>query len=273
MAHKCADQLRLARTPDPPATDRGYYAAVNWDVAWCAHTTDEAYAGSTMDEMRRLDAARQDLDQARRHRAKVLADLQKASAEAHTELRTSETSMEKWAAKAHVAPSALSLLATDREWKPRGSSVYEAIDGITGGRYRLAELRAEFDAAEAEVTKARGALRVADAAAVAAEIGPTSSRPYADTAMDVLLIDDVLVNRRPDRVILDVRLRNPGACSVNVTRAVLRILERRRFLTVFHPTADYDLLVEDDVNQVPVSHHIRPDEVDRFTLRVRLFSG
>lgn len=82
-----------------------------------------------------------------------------------------------------------------------------------------------------------------------------------------LLIDDVLVVKRDDRVVLDVRLRNQGTGPVNVTAAAVRILERKSFLTHYHPTADYDLLIEQDYNEIGVAHLIKPaDVVDCFTL-------
>ncbi|MFI6520592.1 hypothetical protein ACIBF1_33920 [Spirillospora sp. NPDC050679] len=88
----------------------------------------------------------------------------------------------------------------------------------------------------------------------------------AATPAGSLLIDDVLVDRRADRVVLDVRLRNSGPGPVNVTRATVRVLDRKKFLAAYHPTADYELLIEDDVNQTPVAHYLKPDDVDRFTL-------
>ncbi|MFW3464517.1 hypothetical protein ACN24M_39095 [Streptomyces microflavus] len=88
-----------------------------------------------------------------------------------------------------------------------------------------------------------------------------------------LLIDDVLPDKRADHVVLDIRIRNSGTAVVNVTRATVRILDRRKFLAAYHPTADYELLIEGDTSQRSVAHYLKADDVDRFTLTLGFAPG
>ena len=219
---------------------------------------------NAMDEMSSPDDARRKLEEAQKVRTAAEVNLRKAGIEAHARLKASGKPLTAWATEAHVSGSELSNLATHRDWRPRGRAIYEAIDRITDGDYRLAQLRDELDAAEKAINEARTVVRVADLAAEAAGGQTIQNEP---NAANDLRIDDVLVDRQADRVVLDVRLRNPGTRSVNVTRVAVRILERRRFLAAYPSTADYDLLIEGDHNEVgDFSHYIKSDEVDRFHL-------
>jgi hypothetical protein len=98
----------------------------------------------------------------------------------------------------------------------------------------------------------------------------SSPRRTAPEVSDVdkaaLSIDDVLVSRGAGHVVLDVRLRNAGEASANVTRATVRVLDRQPFLTAYTPSARYDVLIDGDHNEVAVAHHVRPGEVDQFLL-------
>jgi hypothetical protein len=107
-----------------------------------------------------------------------------------------------------------------------------------------------------------------------------SARPVTDSGLQAdgttgdgravgqLDIDDVVITKRSKRIDLDVRVRNSGARTVNITRANLQILSRLPAAAVYVPSAKYDLLVEGTDNVIPVAHALPPDTVDRFIIRV-----
>lgn len=110
---------------------------------------------------------------------------------------------------------------------------------------------------------------------------PTASEPQvtAPERMVVgenksLAIDDVIVKKNREHVRLEVRIRNVGRSTVNVTRATLRILKTVAVAAaVYSPSASYDLIVESDYNEIDVAHVLAPDEVDWFTIRVGFSSS
>ena len=67
---------------------------------------------------------------------------------------------------------------------------------------------------------------------------------------------------------LDVRLRNAGTETVNVTRADLHVMKRVPYAGVYKASARYDLILEAEHNMVALAHVLQPNEVDRFVLRV-----
>lgn len=83
-----------------------------------------------------------------------------------------------------------------------------------------------------------------------------------------LLVDDVIVTKQREHILLDVRVRNTGTSVVNITRADLHILKRVPYAAIYRPSASYDLLLEGDHNVIGLAHVLRSNEVDRFTIRV-----
>jgi len=81
-----------------------------------------------------------------------------------------------------------------------------------------------------------------------------------------LSIDDVIVTKKAAGVQLDVRVRNRSPLTVNITRASVHILNRRPAPSVYKPSAEYQLLITGNDNDVVVSHALRPNEVDNFLL-------
>lgn len=161
------------------------------------------------------------------------------------------------------------------------SHVSEVLRGVKPPSPDMAQrLARALDAAPGDVRTARVlAEKIADAKADARrrtrDAGEgTPARGSHDTVPDNggalsnawIVIDDVLVTRGTDTVLLDVRVRNAGTRSANITRVALRLLERSHFLTSYVPSATYDLLVESDVNEMRVAHFLAPDTVDQFLI-------
>ncbi len=85
----------------------------------------------------------------------------------------------------------------------------------------------------------------------------------------LLNIDDVIISTADAHVVLDVRVRNTGGRTVNITRANLHVIHRMPFASVYHPSAAYDLLLQNEGdNQIAIAHVLSPDTVDRFLVRV-----
>ena len=172
------------------------------------------------------------------------------------------------ARKNRLPASALSKLNLPKgggEWQPLRIDSYQLIDEITGGQFGLAELRRVLDEAKDQVRQAQTAVSLAEARTDKAHaMHKASARTRAPDS--TLVIDDVLVDRRSDRVVLDIRVRNAGEHAADITRVAVRIVTREEFLTAYTATAHYDLRVDGDYNEVGVAHLVRPDDVDRFTL-------
>ena len=83
-----------------------------------------------------------------------------------------------------------------------------------------------------------------------------------------LTIDDVIVNSTAGHTTFDVRIRNASKKVVNVTRAT--IVPRFKIFPPgpVHISACYMLSnpKRDGYNDVPISHSLKPDEVDRFLI-------
>jgi hypothetical protein len=83
-----------------------------------------------------------------------------------------------------------------------------------------------------------------------------------------LSIDDVIVRNSRDHVELDVRLRNAGGEVVNVTRAEIDVIERVPYAAAYKASAHYDMQIDGVHASKPISHVLRPGEVDSFVLRL-----
>ncbi|MET8089937.1 hypothetical protein [Micromonospora sp. NPDC005220] len=215
-----------------------------------------------------LAAARAAHNAAVARKDEALANLREAGIQARLAIDELDDTLGNIAKKNGLLPATLTRLNPSRidgSWSPHGIEIYETIDKITYGRYRLVELRRAFDNAKEEAKRAETTVSLAEARTD----GKHAARMASATAQAVdsqLVIDDVLVDRRSDRVVLDVRVRNAGERAVNITRVAVRITERTRFLASYPVTAHYDLRVDGDYNEVDVAHHVKPDDVDRFTL-------
>lgn len=84
----------------------------------------------------------------------------------------------------------------------------------------------------------------------------------------LILIDDVVVGKAKNHVVLDVRLRNAGQAVANITRLNLHVLNRVPYAATYSPSASYDLLLSDIDNTISVSHALRPEEVDNLLVKV-----
>jgi hypothetical protein len=84
----------------------------------------------------------------------------------------------------------------------------------------------------------------------------------------VLSIDDVIVTVKDWKTSLDVRVRNHGKSTINITQALISIIERVRLnpAAYYEVSAGYDLFIDSEHNSVAVSHVLAPGEVDRFSL-------
>ena len=80
--------------------------------------------------------------------------------------------------------------------------------------------------------------------------------------------EPVIVTTESNHIRLDVRIRNTGTGTVNITRAVLHVLRRTPLAALVPESASYDLLLESEYNEVIVAHVLMPGEVDRFIIRV-----
>ncbi|MGW0846931.1 hypothetical protein ACWD26_43820 [Streptomyces sp. NPDC002787] len=183
--------------------------------------------------------------------------------------RESGLTLKRLAQQMGLLEPALSKLYPKKEttvWKPQGIDAYLAIDDHTGSEFQLALRRRALDTAERELKDATDALALAEARADReGPAAPVAAQRVPVNGADVV-VDDVLVDRLYDRVVLDVRVRNAGDQVANITRAVLRIIKRRRFLAAYAPSARYDLLIDGDHNECAVAHRLAPDEVDGFLL-------
>ncbi len=211
-----------------------------------------------------LAAARAERDTANDRVKTARSDLQAASILAKGAIDELDGTLDAIAKKHQLSPSTLSKLSPqtdDGGWEPRRMQTYQAVDDITRGQYQLAELRAAFDKAVRQLKEAGKAVLVAEARA-----DRPSAAPRPRPADNPLVIDDVLVERHADRVVLDTRVRNTGAHAANITRAAVRIVDRTAYLTAYATSANYDLKVDGDYTEIGVAQMVKPDDVDRFTL-------
>ncbi|MEU6804733.1 hypothetical protein [Streptomyces neyagawaensis] len=222
---------------------------------------------------RDLAGARAAHEGAERRVRQARADLRQAGIKAKIALDESSRerglTLERIAQRMGLQGPALSRLNPQKEttqWKPQGVDAYRAIDEYTGSRFQLVLLRRALDVAMKELKDATDALALAEARADREGSEATlEARHVPQNGADVV-VDDVLVDRMYDRVVLDVRVRNAGTQVANITRAVLRITKRRRFLAAYAPSARYDLWIDGDHNECAVAHHLAPAEVDGFLL-------
>jgi len=127
----------------------------------------------------------------------------------------------------------------------------------------------EIDVDPAIVAAIIGAIATIAAAAIGVWLKSKkqSDNNNIDDAGNVLRIDDVIVKKK-QLVRLDVRLRNVGSTTVNVTQADLHILSRSPAAAAYAPSASYDLLLEAEHNVLPVAHALQRNDIDRFLIRV-----
>lgn len=215
-----------------------------------------------------MAAARAARDAAVDREEAALADLRAAGIEARLAIDEMDGKLGDIARENRLPASALSKLNPrkgDGAWEPLRIDSYQTIDEITGGQYGLAELRRVLDKAKQQVRRAETAVSLVEARTDKAHATHTASARTREQD-STLVIDDVQVDRRSDRVVLDIRVRNAGDRAADITRAALRIVTREEFLTAYAATAHYDLRVDGDYNEVDVAHLVKPDDVDRFTL-------
>jgi hypothetical protein len=196
------------------------------------------------------------------------AQLRKAGIKALAELEQEFGSQAAVAIALHYSEgtvSKLRLSGSDTRWKPRGPAFYKAMDKATESRHELVRLRDGFDQAKRAVDEAQVVVHDAQAA-VDADIFVLGAAPSSSAA--VVTIDDVHVSQDHRRVGLDVRVRNTGTATANLTRVAVRILDRERYLAAYAPSADYDLLVDGDGGETGVGHSLLPGEVDSFLVRL-----
>ncbi|MFF3334986.1 hypothetical protein ACFYWX_36515 [Streptomyces sp. NPDC002888] len=220
-----------------------------------------------------LRAARTAHEAAVKREVQAFAELREASIRARRAIdeacERAGLPLRKLAQQMSMTPSALSKLnpqKDDGSWKPQGAIAYQAIDDFTANEFQLARLRRALDEARAQVRRAESDVSLAEARTDSERPGTTVDAPPAPPDGAEVVIDDVLVDQRHDSVVLDVRVRNSGVRAANITRTVVRIVERQRFLTAYAPSAQYDLLIDGDHNEGGVAHGLGPDEVDRFLL-------
>jgi hypothetical protein len=215
-----------------------------------------------------LAAARAARDAAVAREQAALADLRAAGILARLAIEEMDGTLGDIARKNRLPASALSKLNPrkgDGAWEPLRIDSYQMIDHITGGQYELVKLRQVFDEAKQLVKRAETAVSLADARTDKAHA--TRTAMAGTRAQDgPVVIDDVLVDRRSDRVVLDIRVRNAGDRAADITRAAVRVLTRAEFLTAYPVTAHYDLRVDGDYSETGIAHLVKPDDVDRFTL-------
>ncbi len=87
----------------------------------------------------------------------------------------------------------------------------------------------------------------------------------------VLRIDDVGVRHfGAGWVELDVRLRNAGSGTANLTHLDLHVLERHNAMAVIPPSATYELMLHPCLphNLIRIAHVLEPGDVDRVLVRV-----
>ncbi|MEU4743535.1 hypothetical protein AB0G02_24155 [Actinosynnema sp. NPDC023658] len=216
-----------------------------------------------MTEVTRLAAVRQAHEAAIAAREHARGALKKAGIQARAFLENQSGTLQEQADRAGVSPPVLSRLkpAKNGDWKAMDPSTYRAIDGLTNGQFRLEELRNAYDAAAKQANQGELDLRL-----VESEVDATPGPLSATTPDTHLVVDDVLVEQRRRSVVLDVRVRNSGHRIVNITRVAVRVIERRAFLASSPSTGDYDLKVDGDYSEAYVAHHVKPDDVDRFTV-------
>src|SRR5688500_11383200 len=101
-----------------------------------------------MVETDRLKDARAGRAVAAARHEEALVELLKGGIQAKVELDGGDEKLTDIATRANISLSTLSKLNPGKaRWVPLGMVSYEAIDGVTGGRFRLAELRKTVDAA------------------------------------------------------------------------------------------------------------------------------
>jgi hypothetical protein len=103
---------------------------------------------------------------------------------------------------------------------------------------------------------------------IVAAITGAAPNCYPGTMLGALVIDDIITSQQTTHLLLDIRVRNSGSTTVNITRADLHVISRVTYAGVYQPSASYDLLLSDEHNVISVAHVLRPEEVDRFTIRV-----
>ena len=85
-----------------------------------------------------------------------------------------------------------------------------------------------------------------------------------------LQIDDVVVQPRSSdgQVVLNVIIRNAGAAPANTTRTDVHVLARQEERAPYGPSANYELLISGEHNELATPHLVPPGAVDHFTLRL-----
>lgn len=94
------------------------------------------------------------------------------------------------------------------------------------------------------------------------------SNELVGPANDGLRIDDVIVHTAGNHIELDVRIRSTSAETVNITRADVEIVERNAYASIPVTSAEYDLIIAGEHNEVAVAHFLLKGEVDRFSLKL-----
>lgn len=103
--------------------------------------------------------------------------------------------------------------------------------------------------------------------------GPSTGQNALRGHVGQLSIDDVIVEKEAGSVRLDVRVRNTGSSTINITRACVVILERVAYAGFYEASATYDLLISGERNSTAVAHALTAGEVDSFLLRLSFSRG
>lgn len=102
------------------------------------------------------------------------------------------------------------------------------------------------------------------------EIGKQQAESQRKQTKPALLeIVDIMVKKyRAPNCVVDLKLLNSGERTAFLTEVSAEVLERK-FVPIkgkVEPSANYELLIDTDINIIEVSHDIKPNDVDRLLL-------
>jgi hypothetical protein len=89
------------------------------------------------------------------------------------------------------------------------------------------------------------------------------------SSISTLQIADLVISEpKSPHPVIDIKLFNPSSTVAFLTDIVALVLESRPFAGLVKPSAEYDLLIEDNRNVLKVSHEIRPNSTERIIVRL-----
>lgn len=98
------------------------------------------------------------------------------------------------------------------------------------------------------------------------EIGKQQAEQPTAEGAALEIVDLAVEKPRSLHPVLDLKLLNTGSGTAFLTEIAAEVLERVPYAGLVEPSGRYDLLIDSDINVIPVSHDISPNDVERILL-------